>query len=95
MATRKTVNNTEVPEENQEVQNEEVKAEVKTEEVVAKELEVKEIVPEEVIPELKDLEVPVLRDGEEQSEEEPKTFDDVYALLEQIDGKIDVIIRGL
>ena len=82
MATRKkTVKSTEeVPEEN-------------NEEVVTKELEVKEINPE-VIPELKDLEVPVLRD-EEPAEEDPKTFDDVYTLLEQIDGKIDVIIRGL
>ena len=97
MATKKTVSE-EPKEENQELQNEEVKAEVKTEEVVTKELEVN---PEEIVLEnpvrdpivVRDEE-PVLRD-EEPSEEDPKTFDDVYALLEQIDGKIDVIIRGL
>ena len=98
MATKKTVSE-EPKEENQEVQNEEVKAEVKTEEVVTKELEVN---PEEIVLEnpvrdpivVRDEE-PVLRDEEEQAEEDPKTFDDVYALLEQIDGKIDIIIRGL
>ena len=93
MATKKTVSE-EPKEENQEIQNEEVKAEV-----VTKELEVN---PEEIVLEnpVRDPinvsdEEPVLRDEEEQAEEDPKTFDDVYALLEQIDGKIDVIIRGL
>ena len=61
--------------------------------------EVKEI-PEEKVLEVPNIEpivreeIPVLRD-EEPAEEDPKTFDDVYALLEQIDGKLDVIIRGL
>ena len=100
MATKKTVKASEEPqEENQEVQNEEVKAEVKTEEVVTKELEVnsEEIVLENPIrdPIVVRDEEPVLRDEEEQAEEDPKTFDDVYTLLEQIDGKLDVIIRGL
>ena len=64
--------------------------------------EVKEVVPEEKVLEIPNIEpivrdeIPVLRDGEEQAEDEdPKTFDDVYDLLEQIDGKIDIIIRGL
>ena len=88
MATKKTVKaeSEEPNEENQEV------LETK---------EVKEVIPEEKeleIPNIEPIvrdEIPVLRDGEEQAEEDPKTFDDVYQLLEQIDGKIDIIIRGL
>ena len=100
MATKKTVKASEEPqEENQEVQAEEVKTEVKAEEVVTKDGDIN---PEEIVLEnpvrdpivVRDEE-PVLRDGEPEAEEDPKTFDDVYALLEQIDGKIDVIIRGL
>ena len=94
MATKKTVKASEEPqEENQEVQDEVVKAEVKPEEVVTKE---DKIDPEEIVLEpLQREETPVLRDSEEQAEEDPKTFDDVYSLLEQIDGKLDIIIRGL
>ena len=90
MATKKTVKASEEPqEENQEVQVEEVKPE----EVVTKE---DKIDPEEIVLEpLQREEAPVLRDSEEQAEEDPKTFDDVYSLLEQIDGKLDIIIRGL
>lgn len=92
MATKKTVKASEEPqEENQEVQ-EVVKTEDKVEEVVTKE---NKIDPEEIVLELiQREEAPVLRD-EEPAEEDPKTFDDVYSLLEQIDGKLDVIIRGL
>ena len=94
MGAKKTVKASEEPqEENQEVQVEEVKTEVKPEEVVTKEVKQD---PEEIILEpLQREEAPVLRDSEEQAEEDPKTFDDVYSLLEQIDGKIDIIIRGL
>lgn len=93
MGAKKLVKASEEPqEENQEVQDEVVKEEVKSEEVVTKD----KIDPEEIVLEpLQREETPVLRDSEEQAEEDPKTFDDVYSLLEQIDGKLDVIIRGL
>ena len=87
MATKKTVKAEEPQEENQEVQ-----AEVKTEEIVTKENKVD---PEEIVLE-NPVKEPVLRDGEsDQAEEDPKTFDDVYEVLEDISGKLDVIIRGL
>ena len=93
MGAKKTVKASEEPQENQEVQDEVVKTEVKAEEVVTKENKQD---PEEIVLEpLQREETPVLRDSEEQAEEDPKTFDDVYDLLEQIDGKLDIIIRGL
>ena len=94
MGAKKLVKASEEPqEENQEVQAEEVKTEVKSEEVVTKEVKQD---PEEIVLEpLQREETPVLRGETEQAEEDPKTFDDVYNLLEQIDGKIDIIIRGL
>ena len=95
MATRKTVKAEEEPQE----ENQEVQAEVKTEEVVTKEINVN---PEEIVLEnpIRDPivvrdEEPVLRDAEPEAEEDPKTFDDVYEVLEDISGKLDVIIRGL
>ena len=90
MGAKKLVKASEEPqEENQEVQDKVVK----TEEIVTKENKVD---PEEIVLEpLQREETPVLRDSEEQAEEDPKTFDDVYDLLEQIDGKLDIIIRGL
>lgn len=90
MGAKKLVKASEEPqEENQEVQDEVVKTEVKSEEVVTKD----KIDPEEIVLEpLQREETPVLRDD---PEPEPKTFDDVYSLLEQIDGKLDIIIRGL
>ena len=93
MGAKKLVKASEEPqEENQEVQDEVVKTEFKSEEVVTKD----KIDPEEIVLEpLQREETPVLRDSEEQAEEDPKTFDDVYSLLEQIDGKLDIIIRGL
>lgn len=90
MATKKTVNAAEEPqEENQEVKAEEVKAEEVKTEVDTKEVNPEEIVLEPIVKE------PVLKDADPEEEEDPKTFDDVYELLEDIDGKIDVIIRGL
>lgn len=87
MATKKTVKAEEPQEENQEVQTE-----VKAEEVVTKEIKVD---PEEIVLE-NPVREPVLRDGDlEEAEEDPKTFDDVYEVLEDISGKLDVIIRGL
>ncbi len=93
MGAKKLVKASEEPqEENQEVQAD-VKAEVKPEEVVTKEVKQD---PEEIVLEpLQREEAPVLREETEQAEEDPKTFDDVYSLLEQIDGKLDIIIRGL
>lgn len=88
MGVKKLVKTSEEPQE----ENQEVQAEVKAEEVVTKD----KIDPEEIVLEpLQREETPVLRDSEEQAEEDPKTFDDVYSLLEQIDGKLDIIIRGL
>lgn len=86
MATKKTVKAAEEPQE----ENQEVQAEVKTEEIVTKEI----VNPEEIVLE-NPVREPVLRDAEPEAEEDPKTFDDVYELLEDIDGKIDIIIRGL
>lgn len=86
MATKKTVKaeSEEPNEENQEVLDTKEVKEANQEE---KELEIPNIEPI-VRDEL------ILRDEEVQNED-PKTFDDVYKLLEQIDGKIDIIIRGL
>lgn len=87
MGAKKLVKASEEPQE----ENQEVQAEVKAEEVVTKD----KIDPEEIVLEpLQREETPVLRDSEEQAED-PKTFDDVYSLLEQIDEKLDIIIRGL
>lgn len=87
MATKKTVKASEEPQE----ENQEVQAEVKTEEVVTKDGDIN---PEEIVLE-NPVKEPVLRDAEPEAEEDPKTFDDVYEVLEDISGKLDVIIRGL